>query len=150
MTTSDLALFNGIYTKLDYLGQSQKTIAQNIANADTPDYHAREVQEPNFKRILGETTSRLPLKKGHVREPGLSLTNENHMDSNGLTAGVAGSSDQRETSQRDTYEVSPSNNAVIIEEQLIKAGEVVADHRLMTNVHEKYLNMMRAATGNNR
>ena len=151
MTTSSLSLFNGVYTKMNYLSQSQKVIAQNIANADTPNYNAMEVKEPSFKRILGETSSdRLPLSSGSVRQPGMKVTNGSHLDEGGLRVSTEGSKEYKEDGQRETYEVSPSNNAVVIEEQLLKAGEVAADHRLMTNIHEKYLNMLRAATGQNR
>ncbi len=151
MTTGNLNLFNGLYSKMNYLGQKQQVIAQNVANADTPNYRALEIKEPNFKRVLGDIqrSNRIPLDGGRVSGPDMKVTNGSHMERNGQVLGNS-RGDFRESVNRDTYEVAPSNNAVVIEEQLILATEVAADHRMMTNIHEKYLNMMRAAIGQNR
>ena len=147
MTTTDLNLFDAMYSKMNFLGQRQKVIAQNIANSDTPNYNALEIKEPDFKSVLGNTASRrMPLSGGSVGNTGLDVTNAAHMDMNGSKIG-GDRGEQKERGARKTYEVSPSNNAVVIEEQLIQAGETMMDHNLMSNIHEKYLNMLRAATG---
>ncbi len=54
----------------------------------------------------------------------------------------------RAKDQRETYETSPSGNAVILEEQMLNASQTLSEHRTMANLHEKYVKMMRAATGN--
>ena len=52
--------------------------------------------------------------------------------------------------QKETYEVAPSGNAVIIEEQLLKAGQNVMDYNLMVNVYQKQVSMLRTALGTGR
>lgn len=145
MTTDNLGLFNGIYSKMGFLEQRQKVIAQNIANADTPGYKPQDIKEPSFAKILGNTTSRLPLDGGTA---GVKTTRPNHMELG--RGGMASADEAKERTQRDTYETSPSGNSVILEEQMLSASETLSEHRTMANLHEKYVNMMRAATGNNR
>lgn len=143
MTTDNLSLFQGLYSKMHYLGQRQKVLAQNIANADTPGYKPKDIQQPDFKKILGNTTSSLSLN-GQASNVSLKHTSAGHLS----LGGGQGRAEARET--RETYETSPDGNAVILEEQMLKANETMQDHRLMSNIHEKYLSMVRAATGNNR
>lgn len=151
MPTADLNLFNGIYSKLDYLGTRQRTIATNIAHADTPGYQAQDVPEPDFRRILGETTSRSALSgstggSASVSRPGVATTNPAHFDINGST----GTDSRPRERDAETSETAPSGNNVVIEDQLFLANQVVADHGIASNIHERYVNMLRSATGRNR
>lgn len=146
MTTDNLGLFKGIYAKMGFLEQRQKVIAQNIANANTPDYRPQDVEEPSFAKILGRTTSRLPMDGGVAS---VNTTNSNHIEK-GRGSMASSNNEVKPRDQKETYEVSPSGNAVILEEQMLQASETLGEHRMMANLHEKYTNMMRAATGKNR
>jgi flagellar basal-body rod protein FlgB len=46
------------------------------------------------------------------------------------------------------YEVAPAGNSVIIEEQLMDAGQNAADYNLMLNIMQKQVGMIRTALGN--
>ena len=59
--------------------------------------------------------------------------------------GAIGGSEEQQ--QRDTYETQPSGNAVVLEEQLLMANDTVGDHRMMTNLYQKNLNLLRIALG---
>lgn len=143
MTIKNLNLFNAIYANMDYLSQRQKVIASNIANADTPGFKAQELRgAPDFQRILGENMST-------TKTIGMKASSANHLDVSGHKVG-AERENFRGRASDSYYEISPSGNSVVIEEQMIKANEVISEHRMMANLHEKYLNMMRAATGQNR
>ncbi|HEX3209546.1 MAG TPA: hypothetical protein VHQ91_09220 [Geminicoccaceae bacterium] len=45
------------------------------------------------------------------------------------------------------YETTPNGNAVILEEQMAKAGQTALDHQLTSNLYRKYLGMLRLALG---
>ncbi len=142
MTTKNLGLFDAVYANMNYLGQKQKVISQNIANADTPGYKAHELKgTPDFKSILGQAGK----ERSATDAPALTTTSSSHLRLGGQASGEKVYKDR---DQRSTYEMAPSGNSVVIEEQMIKASEVVGEYRMMSNIHEKYLNMMRAATGN--
>ena len=133
----DPALFKALGSKMKYLHQRQALISQNIANANTPNYRPKDLTEVDFGRVL---TKVLDDRFDRVR---LSATNPNHFPrDNGL------SGDDRE--QKQTYEVTPSGNAVILEEQSVKASMTQGDYALMTSVYTKNKNMIMTALGRNR
>jgi flagellar basal-body rod protein FlgB len=61
-----------------------------------------------------------------------------------------GTPEFREIKDKETYEVTPSGNAVVIEEQLMNVTETQGDYRLVTNLYQKHLKMIRAAIGADR
>jgi len=147
MPTSDLSLFQAMKTKMDWLEQRQKVIAQNIANADTPNYRPKDLAPLKFKDVLKNSTSDSSMGVYRDNNARIAKTNTEHLS---LDAGETGRSRQMKTRKdRQTYEVAPAGNSVVIEEQLIKANEVAADHRLMTNLYQKQISMMRTALGKN-
>jgi flagellar basal-body rod protein FlgB len=61
-------LFSNTFTSLerglDYASLNQKVISQNIANVDTPDYKAKEVE---FKTVLHNSINQLEAKRTNSR-----------------------------------------------------------------------------------
>jgi len=45
-------LFHLLGQRMDWLGQRQKVLAQNIANADTPDYVPHDLKPQEFRRMV--------------------------------------------------------------------------------------------------
>ena len=137
MTTENLALFKAIGAKMDFLGQRQRVVSQNVSNADTPGYRPKDINKADFSKVLKnitDTSKAVP----NVR---MDTTNALHMP----TPGDVGVDDPRK--QKETYEVAPVGNAVIMEEQLLKAGRTVMDYNLMTNLYQKNVGMIRTALG---
>lgn len=135
MTMQNISLFQAMDAKLDYLGHRQRVIAQNISNADTPDYRPKDLTDVDFGRVLTNVTK----DKSTVR---MNSTNSGHLPAHNQVA------DPRNVKQKLTYEVAPGENAVIIEEQLLKSNQVSLDHGLMLNVMKKNVGMLRTALGN--
>lgn len=138
MTTQNLALFQGMGAKMQYLSQRQTIIAQNIANADTPGYVPRDLTQADFSSVL-KTIER-------KSESGMSLSmaasSAGHMTkSNSVNA--------EHKEQRQTYEVAPAGNAVIMEEQMIKSQETMMDYNMITSLYQKNVGMIRTAIGGN-
>ncbi|MGB1077387.1 MAG: flagellar basal body rod protein FlgB [Bdellovibrionales bacterium] len=134
MTMQNISLFQALGAKMDYLDHRQKVIAQNIANADTPNYRPKDLTEVDFGRVLTKVT-----KDRTVR---MESTNTGHMPA------VNQIPDARNVKQKVTYEVAPGENAVILEEQMLKANQVSVDHGLMLNIMKKNVGMLRTALGN--
>ena len=57
MDLSSIPLFGLIKQKMSWLNQRQQVIAQNVANADTPDHMSRDLKPINFKNIIRYATS---------------------------------------------------------------------------------------------
>ena len=133
----DIALFQAIGAKMDYLNQRQRVIAQNIANTDTPDYRPQDLEKADFSRVLKGITD----GNQSVR---IDTTKANHMPS------ATGVRNPEEDEQDKTYEVAPVGNAVIMEEQLINSGQTVMDYNLMTNLMQKNVGLIKTALGQQR
>jgi flagellar basal-body rod protein FlgB len=121
--------------KMQYLDTRQGVIAQNIANADTPNYRARELTNVDFGSMLREVSGRYNVK--------MEVTTPGHLTSNNDPA------NPRQLKSRSSYEVAPAGNAVIIEEQMINATKNSMDYNLMTNLLRKNVGMFKTALGKN-
>tara|TARA_B100001093_G_C26156128_1_gene729551 strand:+ start:163 stop:582 length:420 start_codon:yes stop_codon:yes gene_type:complete len=137
MTIQDIGLFQGIGAKMDFLNQRQGVIAQNIANSDTPGYRPKDLQPVDFNEYLGAASA----KYRNITNVSVAKTDGEHIGH--------GEDDlhTRSKKQRDTYEVAPAGNAVIMEEQLMKSGRTVMDYNLMANIYQKNVGMLRTALG---
>ena len=74
-------LFRFQQTALSVRGQRQQLLASNIANADTPNYKARDI---DFKAVL---SGALQANNGRV-SAGLNKTAAAHLDASGSAAGM--------------------------------------------------------------
>lgn len=135
MTLENITLFQAAGAKMGYLSQRQEVISRNIANADTPGYRAHDVTEPDFSSVLRNVDK----EPGPIVSP--SLTHQRHI----MPPGEFTATEVRK--QDSFYEVAPSGNAVIIEEQMVKANQVNIDHNLMVNIMRKNVGMIRTALG---
>ena len=133
MTTQNIGLFKALGAKMGYLNQRQRVISQNIANSDTPNYRPKDLKPVDFSTVLKGVTESKDVK--------IDSTHAMHMPADGRIA------DPREGKQRDTYEVAPAGNSVIMEEQLINAGQTVGDYNLMANLMQKHVSMIQIAIG---
>jgi len=135
MTTENIALFKALGSKMNFLNQRQRVISQNIANTDTPGFQPKDLKEVDFGNVLKKVTNS---GKSTVR---LETTDAGHMP----PPGDVRIDDPRK--QKQTYELAPAGNAVIMEEQLIKSGQTVMDYNLMTNLYQKNISMIKTALG---
>lgn len=133
MTTQNISLFRAMGAKMDYLNHRHKVIAQNIANADTPNYRPSDLTEVDFGRVLRNVTKE--------RDVQMEVTSARHMPPKGSVP------DAKSRESKDTYEVAPDSNAVIMEEQLIKSNQVQMDHNTMLNLYRNNIDMLRIANG---
>jgi flagellar basal-body rod protein FlgB len=119
-----------IKQRLDWLGQRQQVLARNIANADTPGYRPRDLEEVRFDSFARRPAAALTLattEGAHL--PG---TPRPHLQF-------------AEEVQRDTADATPSGNAVDLEEQMAKVSETAASHKFATQLYRKYMGLVRLA-----
>ena len=135
MDLTNLPVFGLIKQRMNWLNQRQEVIAQNVANADTPDYLAQDLKAFDFKNVIRQNR---PKSKRVV----VNLTKPTHI------SGSRGRNDSpfREIDVRRPYESAPAGNQVILEEQMIKMNETVTNHNLITQIYRKQLAMFRTVT----
>lgn len=133
MPLKDTALFMMTGDRMRWLTQRQRVLAQNIANANTPGYQARDLRALDFRDALRETQSNLRLD---VAE-GASFAAKTNTDAYKIQK------------NRYPYEVTPDDNAVIMEEQVMKLNQTQSDYQLATKIFRKYTDLYKAALGSN-
>jgi len=131
MDLGNLALFKLMGRKMGWLTQRQEVLAQNIANADTPQYKAQELKPFSFRDALSE---------GRRLQP--AATAAAH-----LTGTTAASGTVREQRVRNPYETSPDGNSVVIEEQMMKLSQNGMDYQTVTNLYRKQVALLKQAMG---
>ena len=92
----------------------QSAVAGNVANVNTPGYHALEV-EP-FSKVLNGT------------RVALQVTQANHL------TGGAGAHSIAVKERDDDPRVLPSDNTVVLENELLQAGEVRRSFEINTAI----------------
>jgi flagellar basal-body rod protein FlgB len=99
-------------------------IAENVANADTPGYRARDVKD--FQAIVKESFTPRATRPGHLGSGG------------------------GDTASR-TFELalppSPNGNSVNIEDQAVRAVEAQGQHALALTVYAKAIDILRLGLG---
>lgn len=134
----NIALFNGLTEKMGFLQTRQRVIAQNITQADTPDYKAHDVKKPDFRDSMAIFLNRNVLERGDKLS--VSSTSDKHFTHRQLL-------DRRDhgNAVRKTYEVAPVGNSVSIEEQMMQASQTAIDYQLITNIYSKNTDLLRTA-----
>lgn len=135
MSMNSIGLFKGLMSKMDYLTAQQKVYSQNIANADTPGYKAKQMKEMDFSKVVAASNRRNIVMISPER------TNSHHMSLNSVDGAP------RSERNRDMYEVSPTLNSVVIEEQMVKASQNSSDFQMMSTLYRRNLAMVRMAMG---
>lgn len=114
-------LFDLATRQSQWLSVRQSSVAGNIANANTPGYTATDV-EP-FEKVLDRTAVRL------------SATQSGHLG--GVTEAAF-----TVKSQEPTGPAMPSKNTVVMENELMKAGEIRRSFELNTAIVKAFHTMM--------
>lgn len=133
MDLSKFSVFRMMSGKMRWLAARQGVLSENVANADTPKYRAKELKEVDFAKTDGASDFHIELTR----------TNPAHYGRTG--AKTAYDSEK----QRHPYETLPTGNAVVLEEQLMKVAQTKHDYELMTRLYRKHLQMFQIALGRN-
>ena len=130
MGITDFPILSMLRTRMQWHQQRQQVLAQNVSNADTPNYRPLELEEPKFDMSapgLG------PLQ--------LARTDPVHI------AGFTDSGDAR--ADRQQYEVRPAGNAVNLEDEMIKLASNQMDYQAATQLYSRSLGLLKTAVGKN-
>ena len=138
-----IALFNGISQRMEHLTLRQRVISQNVTNSDTPDYRAHRVDEPNFKKTMNRYMRGLSISNGPKQQIGMAKTSSDHMTQK-LHVGRQPAGENAEA----VYEVAPSENAVVLEEEMMKSAQTKANFDLMSNIYSRHQAMINRAMRN--
>jgi len=131
MDLGKMSLFAVLKKRMEYIGNRQEVLAENIANADTPKYIAKDLKPFDFKDLMRRQAM-------HVKPVG---TNPQHIGTSPARL--------REYAENEPkpYESTINGNEVVLEEQMTKMSESQIDHELTTEVYKKNMKLFRIALG---
>ncbi|HEY8950616.1 MAG TPA: flagellar basal body rod protein FlgB [Rhizomicrobium sp.] len=135
MQMADIPLLGMLRERMSWLNARQDTLAQNVANADSPGYLARDLKPMNFEDMMKRVN-------GESQPSGLTTTNAMHININASRPGNYAGEDAPDT------EASVSGNTVSLEAEMIKVSDTQAQFQAATNLYSKAISMMRTAIGN--
>ena len=120
-----MAIFDLAEHRLSWIERRQAVLAQNVANASTPGYVAKDLQ-PFDKALAGATSGLSTTQPGHL----LGVTSSSQLDR-----------------RHHASERAPDGNAVSLDDQLTKIADTDQAQALAINLYHAYLGMFRSAIG---
>ena len=131
MDLGKVSLFSVLKKRIEYISNRQELLAQNIANADTPKYVAKDLRPFNFKDLMRRESL-------YVKPVG---TNPNHIGTEPARLNEYAQEEPK------PYESTINENEVILEEQMTKMSTAQIDHELTTEVYKKNMQLFRIVLG---
>jgi flagellar basal-body rod protein FlgB len=135
MDVKEPALNTMMKGHMKYMANRQKVLAQNIANIDTPGYKARELKKLDFQKLATTSSSQLDMR----------TTSPAHL-SGTLTGGSLAFASEKD---RSTFETTPTQNNVVLEDQMGKISDTGAQYQLSSSLMRKFTGLYRKAAGSN-
>lgn len=133
MAINDLNVLAALRTKMQWHQERQRLLAENIANADTPNFKPRDLVEPSFDRngvAAGASLGALPMLQ----------TSVNHIKS-------GGGADRFAQDRKAGFQTRPAGNGVNLEEQMQKVAINQMDYAAATSLYSRSLSLLKTAVG---
>jgi len=128
MPISQIPLFSMLRTRMHWHQERQRLLAENVANADTPQFKARDLEPPELERT----------QPGAVA---LARTSAAHLGPN------AGTNTRFQHDVRGGFEVRPAGNAVNLEDEMLKVASNQMDFQAATALYTRGLGLLKTALG---
>jgi flagellar basal-body rod protein FlgB len=129
MAITDFPILSMLRERMEWHQERQRVLAENVANSDTPNYHARDLAPPDFSRQL------------RTASLGLERTNAAHI----AAAGGGGSGFSADKGGR--FEVRPRGNSVTHEDEMMKVAGNQMDYEAVTSIYTRSLQLIKVAIG---
>lgn len=131
MAISDIPGLSALRTSMQWHQQRQRLLAENVANADTPNFQPRDLVRPSASALVAGT------------KPGLTMarTNAGHI----TAAGGDNLSFQLE--RKASSETRPAGNAVSLDDEMLKIAQNQMDYQAATSLYTRSLGLLKTAMG---
>ena len=130
MALSDIPILSMLRTKMEWHQARQRVLAENVANADSPEFRPHDLKAPDFER-----------QAQPVSTVSLTRTESDHI------AGTAVSAPGFRSATAGGYEIRPTGNAVSLEDEMMKVAANQMDFQAATALYTHSLNLIKTALG---
>jgi flagellar basal-body rod protein FlgB len=128
MPISDVPILSMLRTRMHWHQERQRLLAENVANADTPQFKPRDLAPPDFGRTLAAGSAPVAL----------AATNAAHIQG-------AGGGGRFQPDRKASAEVRPSGNAVNLEDEMLKVAANQMDYQAATALYGRSLGLIKTA-----
>jgi flagellar basal-body rod protein FlgB len=133
MSGMGIGLLTALTEKMRWSQARQGLLAQNVANADTPNYKGVDLKSFSY---TGESS---PMGPGPISTV---ATQPGH-----IVIAATNSADGFGTVKSSSYEVSPEGNGVTLEDEMMKVTNNQLDYQAVTSLYTRSLQLLRTAIG---
>jgi flagellar basal-body rod protein FlgB len=130
MPITDLPILSMLRTRMEWHQERQKVLAENVANADTPGFRARDLAPFESDRLISPPGAVV-----------LARTSPDHLGTAG--AGTGDFQARRES----RYDIVPSGNSVSLEDEMLKVAANQMDFQAATSLYSRSLSLFKTALG---
>ena len=128
MPITDIPILSMLRERMEWHQERQRVLAENVANADTTNYRAKDLAPPDFS---------------HEMQLALAL---DRTDPAHITAqGGGGSAFAADSSGR--YQIRPRGNSVTHEDEMLKVASNQMDYETVTSLYTRSLALIKLAIG---
>lgn len=139
MDIGDLPILAMLKSRLGYLSDRQRVIAENVANADTPGYTARDLKAFSFQAQMQAVTT-----PGASAPAGaMAATQPGHLQAPGVKRGAGGA--VFKAAKSPDSEETIDGNGVVLEDQMIKLTDTRMDYDAAIGFYQQSLSMLKMA-----
>jgi len=133
MAITDIPILSMLRTRMQWSQARQRVLAENVANADTPNYRPHDLAPPKFgtpqsAAVPLTTVSLIRTESGHI-------------------AGIGEDDSEFRSTSGGTYEVRPTGNSVNIEQEMMKVAANQMDYQAVTALYTRSLGLIKTALG---
>jgi flagellar basal-body rod protein FlgB len=130
MPISNIPLFAMLRTRMQWHQERQRVLSENVANADTPNFRARDMAPLKFDQVT-------------PRAAGVALVRTDASHQIGSSTGGGAFASMRNSAP----EIRPAGNAVSLEEEMIKVAANQMDYQAATALYSRSLGLIKTALG---
>src|ERR1700683_4723952 len=117
MPITDIPILSMLRERMQWHQERQHVLAENVANADTPNYQAKDLAPPDFEQQLSMASLELAnTEPGHI-------------------AATGGGGTQFAADSGSRYEVRPRGNTVTHEDEMMKVASNQMDFEAVADLY---------------
>ena len=132
MVGAPLNINDMLEVKMQYDGERQRVLAENIANRDIPGFKAHDLVALDFKNVLASQNAKV----------NMTVTSPMHF------AGIKpGATTFASTGEKSPFDVTMLGGNVSIEQQMMKVTQNAMDFQMSTTLYKKISNLFNEALG---
>ena len=134
MAINDLPILSALRTKMQWHQERQRVLAENVSNANTPNFRPSDLVELKFDS-KGTDAS------GGMGSLAMMRTSATHMSVSG------GGQSFKDDGGRSGFLTKPAGNSVNLEDQMLKVSANQMDYAAITALYSKSLQLLKTAIG---